>query len=217
MGVASFKEELKIENTDIVTDILKVNTEIQNKEVKISHNKVLAKADLEVSVSYLTQDERVCEAREKFPIMSFIDIENVNDNDTCTTDYQVRSILVTPNNGEENSITLQMDYEIVCKAFEYKEQTVVSDLYSLKYDLELNTAEIEIGDDNRIVRVVQNVTKKENLPEETFSMVVYSIKKEDTLWNVSKKFRVKQENIIKSNNLEEPYDLKAGEKLYILR
>lgn len=55
------------------------------------------------------------------------------------------------------------------------------------------------------------------IPNNDYSMIVYSVKKDDSLWNISKKFRVKQENVIKSNNLEEPYYLKPGEKIYIVR
>jgi len=221
VGFASLKEDLKIESTDIVSDIMKVKTEIQNKEVKISHNKVLAKADLFVEIEYLTQDERVGQKQEKLPIMSFIDIPNVGEKNSCTTDYQVRSIILSFNQNEENAITIQMEYEIICKAFENREQTIVSDLYSLKYDLEFDSKEIEITDgtegNNKTIKVVQNVRKKEELLDNNYSIVVYTVKKNDTLWDVSKKFRIKQENVISSNDLEEPYNLKAGEKLYIVR
>lgn len=220
-NIASIKEDIKIDNTDIVADILKVNTEIQNKEVKISHNKVLTKADLAVSITYLTQDERVCEANEKFPVMSFIEIENAREDNTCTTDYQVRNILINGNTSEDSFITLQMEYEIVCKAFESKEHEVISDLYSLKYNLDFTSKEIEISNDMdekvETIRIVQNVVKKEALEGEEYSMVVYSVKKNDTLWDVSKKFNIKQESVINSNNLEEPYSLRTGEKIYIVR
>lgn len=141
---ASLKEEMKMESSDIVSDILKVDTTILNKEVKISYNKILTKADLWVKLLYVTKDGRIGKCDEKFPIMSFIDLENVKEENVCSTDYQIRNILLKVNNGEENSITIQMEYEIFCKAFESKEQEVVSDLYSLKYDTEFNVKEIEI-------------------------------------------------------------------------
>ena len=219
-GLANVKEEIKIDNTDLATDILKFNTEILNKEIKISHNKILTKADLVVSITYLTKDERICEVEEKFPLMSFIDMENIKEENTCSTDYQVRNVLLNINNGEENSIAIQMEYEIFCKAFENKEQEIVSDLYSLKYDIEFLSKEIEITDNEgnmENINIVQNVTKKYLFPKNDYSMVVYTVKKNDSLWDISKKFKVKQENIINSNQLEEPYYLKSGEKIYIVR
>ena len=326
-NIASLKEELKVNGTDIISDILKVDTNISNKEVKISYNKVLSKADLMVKILYLTKDGRIEKAEENFPLMSFIDLENIKEENICSTCYQVRNILLKIDN-DENLITIQMEYEIICKAFEVKEQEVVSDLYSLKYDTELDKKEFEIIDDistksdksvdinekielesvrkiidvfgkskilkNNIskdisnlegevelkvyyesetkiglniktvtipfiakidsqeeiltefenleydlnenvlivkgkvviyedevkknkINVVQKVTKKELTNSDDYSMVVYSIKKNDTLWDISKKFRVKKENIITLNELEEPYNLKFGEKMYIIR
>ena len=327
-NIASLKEEIKTEGTDIISDILKIDTNILNKEVKISYNKVLSKADLLVKIIYLTKDGRIGKVEEKFPIMSFIDIENVKEENVCNTNYQIRNILLKINNGDENSITVQMEYEICCKVFETKEQEIVSDLYSLKYDTEFSTKEIEIANNlfaynekivdidekiementrkvidifgkskilkntisnnisniegelelkiycesenkiglnlknitvpfiskvtaqdeiisnvqdiqfdyngntlivkgkigiqennisNNKINIVQNVTKKDRENKDEYSIIVYSIKSNDTLWDISKKFRVKQENIINSNDLEEPYNLKFGEKMYIVR
>ena len=318
-NLASLKEEIKIESSDIISDILKVNTNISNKEVKISYHKVLTKADIEISLIYLTQDGRVRCVKEKFPMMSFIEMEEVNEEDFCNTEYQVRNIVLNWKNGEENSVTVQMEYEIFCKAFEEKELEIVKDVYSLKYDTEVIRKEIEISsnistnleekvdikediylenasrvidifgkskiikekegeieltiyfekenkiglnvkevkipfifksnsndiltkleqleydlNDNQVmikgeikvsqinsktqvIQVVQNVTKKDVLQEKEDSMIVYSVKKSDTLWDISKKFRVNQENIIKSNELEEPYHLNFGEKIYIVK
>ncbi|MBR2289236.1 MAG: DUF3794 domain-containing protein [Clostridia bacterium] len=221
-GLASLKEEIKLESTDIVSDILKVETTIMNKEVKISFNKVLAKADLAVGIKYLTQDGRVCEVEEKFPMMCFINVENVKEEDTCQNDYQVRNILLDFSNSEENAITVQMEYEIVCKAFENREQEVACDVYSLKYDMDIVSKEIEIEDEKaeggiRTIQVVQEINKKGDLQDNGYSMVVYSVKRNETLWEISKRFKIKQENVIRSNNLEEPYNLRAGEKIYIVR
>ena len=80
-----------------------------------------------------------------------------------------------------------------------------------------NISIVESNFQRQKINIVQDVTKKELSNEKDYSMIVYSIKPNDTLWDVSKKFRVKQENIISSNNLEDPYVLKSGEKMYIVR
>ena len=224
-NVASVKENIKVESTDIVSDIIKVETNILNKEVKISYNKVLTKADLEVNIEYLTQDGRIAECIEKFPLMSFVDIENVKEENICSTDYQLRNLLININSVEENSLTIQMDYEVICNAFENREYKLVSDLYSLKYDIEYTSKEIEISDimskngEEKVqtISVVQDVIKREIENKDDYGIIVYNIRKNDNLWNVSKKFRVKQENVIKINNLEEPYKLKSGSKIYIVK
>ena len=316
-NVASIKEEIKPVSGDAILDILKVDTNILNKEIKISYNKVLTKADLEVKIVYLTKDGRVCVTAEKFPVMSFIDLENVKEENFCVTDYQVRNILLNIN-SDENSISVQMEYEIICKAFENKEQEVACDLYSLKYNTEFSSKEIEVTNDlsqnslekvdinekvelekaskvidvfgrskilndtegevnlkvyyeeenkigleikefkfpfiakstsaqgcslenvefdlngntlvinasvvmeetnlkKQMINVVQDVTQKEPLSQDDFSMVVYSVKKNDSLWDISKRFKVKQENVITSNGLEDSDSLKSRDKIYIIR
>ena len=67
-------------------------------------------------------------------------------------------------------------------------------------------------------RIERSLQVQKNLViEDEYGMIVYSVKKNDSLWNVAKKFRVKQESIIHSNELEEPYNLNYGEKIYIIR
>lgn len=216
---ANVREELKVESIDAPMDVLKVNTEISNKEVKLSLNKVLAKADFNVQITYLTRDGRVCETSEKFPIMCFVNIENVNENDFCESDFQLRNILFEINEGEDSGITVEAEFEIVCNAFENKEYEIVNDLYSLKYDLEVVSKKVEISgkDGKQEINIVQNVNKKETQNSEDYSIIVYTIKKNDTLWSISKKFRIRENSLIMANSLEEPYNLKQGSKMYIVR
>jgi len=318
-NLASLKEEIKVDSNDAIAEVLKVVTNIIDKEVKISYHKVLTKADLQVSILYLTKEGRVGKVEDKFPIMSFIELENVKEENVCSTDYQIRNMLLNINSSDENSITLQMEYEIICQAFENREQEIVNDVYSLKYHTEMTSKEIEVKTEipenekekidinekvnleeearvidvfgkcrmiknsegeielkvyyessrhsglniktitlpvvhkkihdssnlvlssmefefnapvltiqgnmmieekdvqEQVICVVQKVEQRELLKEQEFGMVVYSIKKNDTLWNIAKRFRVKQESIISSNELEEPYLLNSGEKIYIIR
>lgn len=55
---ASAKETIIIEDTDNIAEILAVDLNIINKDTKISYNKVLAKADIEVKMVYLTESRK---------------------------------------------------------------------------------------------------------------------------------------------------------------
>ena len=66
---------LKLEDEEI----LKTNIEITNIENKISYNKVLAKADANIKIIFITEDERIQFAQSTIPIMSFVDIENITE------------------------------------------------------------------------------------------------------------------------------------------
>lgn len=39
---------------------------------------------------YLTEDNRINNVSTKIPIMGFIDIENINDNNICDVDYKLK-------------------------------------------------------------------------------------------------------------------------------
>ena len=52
----SAKETIVIDSTDNLEEILSVDFNIVNKDTKISYNKVLAKADVEIRILYLTDD-----------------------------------------------------------------------------------------------------------------------------------------------------------------
>ena len=101
---------------------------------------------------------------------------------------------------------------------------IVSNVREIQFDLNGNTlilkGKIGIKENNILnnkINIVQNVKKKEREIQDDYSIIVYSIKPNDTLWDISKKFKVKQENIISSNDLEEPYNLNFGDKMYIVR
>ena len=74
----------------------------RNKDVKISYNKVLAKADLNLRIMYLTDDNRINTIESTIPIMGFIDIENVSEDNLCDTRYEIKNVVLKPNNVEEH-------------------------------------------------------------------------------------------------------------------
>lgn len=53
---ASAKETLTIDSTDNIEEILSVDFNVINKDTKVSYNKVLAKAEIDIKVIYLTDD-----------------------------------------------------------------------------------------------------------------------------------------------------------------
>ena len=62
------KDTITIDNVDNLSEIMKLNIAIENKESKISYNKVLAKADTVVKVMYLTEDNRINTVNATIPI-----------------------------------------------------------------------------------------------------------------------------------------------------
>lgn len=124
------KETVIIDNVDNLAEILMADVKIVNKDFKISYNKVLAKADAEVKMMYLTQDNRINTVESKIPVMGFIDIPNVDETNLCDLKYKLKNVVIKPNSEEEHSIYVEAEIELICFAYEKKEVNIIQDLYS---------------------------------------------------------------------------------------
>lgn len=129
------KDTLVIDNIDELAEIMKVNIEIKNEETKISYNKILIKSDVIIKIMYLTQDGRICITKSTIPVMGFIDMPNVNDENICDVKYEIKNILLKPNSIEEHSIYAEIEINVDCKVYETKTLDIIQDLYSPSINL----------------------------------------------------------------------------------
>ena len=328
------KDTIQIDNIDQLAEILKVSTNVIEKDVKISYNKVLTKAESEIKILYLTEDNRIGMVNQKIPIVGFIDIPNVSEDNTYDVCYELRNAIVKPNAQEEHSIYVEMEYEVSCNVYEEKNINLIQDLYrpdmiykiertsvstindkkSIKqtktiqetvnlseidgkklldvdsqiilqketkinskilYEMELKMHFLFLGNNMQVSEreatipfeyVLENIERGETLntqndfeiisqdfviqdggniscrininiqtdiyrnanaslicsveedrerEEQDYSIVIYIVKRGDTLWNIAKEFGSTVDNIVKANNIENPNQLQIGEKLYI--
>lgn len=313
----SLKENIAVDNMDSVAEILKSDITVTNVESKVSYNKILAKAEANISIIYLTEDDRISKVDSSFPVMSFIEIANVKEENICDLDYKMRNVLLKVNSSEEHSILAQVDFEINAQVFEKRNINIVSDLYSLKSEVTYSKKEVEVEvsreESGEIVKIDErieiedlkrvfsvdtrpvitnstdaemqiniyyetneknglnvktvsipfmaknlddaaiNINKKEfdtdsnyvvlqmelelkakmqsvrRIPiieeatcseptnQNEYSVIVYFVKPNDTIWKIAKRFRVTMESIIKINNLENPDLIYPGDKLYVIK
>ena len=129
------KETVSIDKIDNLAEILKVDINITNKDTKISYNKALVKADAKVKIMYLTEDNRINSIETSIPVMGFIDIPNINEQNDCNTEYELKNIVIKPNSEEEHSVFIEAEIELTCFAFERKTIEVIEDLYGLDKNL----------------------------------------------------------------------------------
>ena len=73
------KENILLNSEEKVMEILKKEVRIINKDFKVSYNKVVAKAELSVKILYLTEEGKINYVEKIIPIMGFIDMENVTE------------------------------------------------------------------------------------------------------------------------------------------
>ena len=124
------KENILLNSEEKVMEILKKEVRIINKDFKVSYNKVVAKAELSVKILYLTEEGKINYVEKIIPIMGFIDMENVTEENICELKYCMKNILVKLNNTDENSIYLEVEVEISCYSYETKDIELVQDVYT---------------------------------------------------------------------------------------
>lgn len=159
------KETIKINSEDNLAEILRADFSIINKDIKISYNKILAKADINVKMIYLTEDNRIRSVEEKIPVMGFIEMMNISEEDICEVRYLTKNILIKPNSEEEHSIYVEIELELICDAFKEEEIDLIEDLYSptrnLKYDSRDIVTIIDKSTRNEIYEINERISIKE--------------------------------------------------------
>lgn len=152
------KDTVPLDENCKLDEILNAKCIILNKEYKTSYNKILAKADLDIKILYLSNN-LIKTNNVRIPIMGFINIQNVSEENKCEINYMIKNIIIKPNNSDENSINIEVEIEISAIAYEEKKIEVIDDLYNPECDIKFTTKDIEAVTGN------SNVTKKIEINE----------------------------------------------------
>ena len=128
----SIKEDISVDESYNISEILKASVDIINIENKISINKVLAKADAEIKILFLAEDGRIGVASASLPIMSFIDIDKITEKNICNTEY--------------------------CEVYEIKNIEVIQDMYGINNNISYSKKEtmVQTNDNNPFEKIAIN-------------------------------------------------------------
>ena len=159
------KDTLVIDNIDNLSEIMKTDLRILNKDVKISYNKILAKADINVRLLYLTDDNRINSVEATVPVMGFIDMPDVSEENICDTKYEIKNLVIKPNNVEEHSIYMEAEIEISCDVYKSQEINIIQDLYSPKTNVSFTQKQVSIMQKIENVQGTYNIREKQVIPE----------------------------------------------------
>lgn len=162
---ASIKENISIPNTDNLAEILSAQIGLVDKDIKISYNKVLAKSEVEIKMVYLTEEGRICTTQSRVPLVGFIDMPNIKEENTCETSYVTRNMIIKPNSIEEHSVYIEMEVEISCITYEEKEIRIIQDMYCPGQKMNFDTAMVNTMANKQCKRNVCNIREKMNIPE----------------------------------------------------
>ena len=161
----SIKENVAIQNTDNLAEMLNVQINLVDKDIKISYNKILAKAEVEIRLVYLTEDKRICTTQSRVPLVGFIDMPNINEENICDITYMVKNIVIKPNAVEEHSVYVEMEIEIHCIAYEEKEVQIIRDMYCPGEKMKFNQNTINTITNKQCKKNICNIREKINVPE----------------------------------------------------
>jgi len=163
MTKAYAKDTMNIDATDNLAEIMKIEFSIGNKEIKISYNKVLVKAELLAKIVYLTEENTIRSTTRTIPIMGFVDMQNIEEMNLCEGKIEMKNILVKPNAIEEHSIFVEVEVEIHCKVYEEKEVQLIQDLYSPLQKLEFTQKKVNLVAKKEWVKDICNIRQKQQI------------------------------------------------------
>lgn len=159
------KDNVGIDSIDNLAEILKTDIAIVDKDVKISYNKILAKAEARVRMMYLTEDNRVNSIDSKIPIVGFIDIPNVTEENICDLDYEIKNMIIKPNAPEEHSIYIELEIGVSAVVYEEKQINLIQDLYSPCEKLEFNKKKITTITNKQSRKEMKQIREKIEIQE----------------------------------------------------
>lgn len=159
------KDTLNLEETENLSEILSANINIINKEEKVSYNKVLLKADANISILYLTDEGNIKTLNSNIPVMGFIDINDVSENNIINTNYEIRNILIKPNNAEEHSLYIEIELETSCIVYDTKQIELIQDIYSPCEEIDYNMKPIEAMTGKQYQHCHYDINEKITVPD----------------------------------------------------
>lgn len=157
------KDNIQIDSMDNLAEILQAQVCLVDKDIKISYNKVLTKAEAEIKIMYLTEDNRINVVTYKIPVVGFIDIADVSEENICDVNYEIKNIIIKPNSQDEHSIYVEIEIEVTCCAYEEKQINLIQDMYSPTQNLTFEKKQITTMTSKQNVTNVKQIREKINL------------------------------------------------------
>lgn len=154
------KDTISIDNVDNLAEILKASMCICDKDIKISYNKILTKSEAKIKIMYLTEDNRINSVTAKIPVVGFVDIPNVTEENICDINYEIRNMVLKPNSVEEHSIYIEIEIGVTATVYEEKQINLIQDLYSPNENLEFNKKRITTITNKKNTRDTMQIREK---------------------------------------------------------
>lgn len=160
------KERIETENLQENIEVVQIKHSIRNVEKKISYNKILIKADCELKCLYQTENGHIYLSKKEVPIMGFLDIENVEENNEVTTSFSIKNININNiDNDIKPGINVEMELNLTGDVYQSKEVNILTDLYDLNYKTEFSKRKLQIESCNNTPLQIATINQKTVIEE----------------------------------------------------
>ena len=86
----------------------------------------------------MNEENQIEKYQEQIPIMGFIDIPGVSDDELNMISYEMRSINIKPDSIDNKSILIDIEFFVSCDVYERKSINIIQDLYSPEEEITIN-------------------------------------------------------------------------------
>lgn len=159
------KDTFMIDDIDNLVEVMKVDIKMTNKDTKISYNKILAKTDMNVRILYLTEDNRINSVENNIPVMGFIDMPDISEDNICDVKYEVKNLVIKPNSVEEHSIYVEAELEVFARVYQNHEVNLIQDLYSPTTNLVFTQKQIRVMQTKQTQQGTCNIRETQQILE----------------------------------------------------
>ena len=114
---------------------------------------------------------RIRKVEENIPVMGFIDLVGVSDDDLCDVKYKVKNVVVKTNGVEEHGINVDIEIEMFCRVFGNKEISIIQDMYSPSKNLGFNQNKVNTMVNMKKTTTTVNIREKVKLDDEEYNKI----------------------------------------------
>ena len=112
---------------------------------------------------------------------------NISEDHNCNVKYEIKNIIIKPNNVEDHSIYVEAEIEVYCEAYENRSVQMIQDLYSPTKNLQFNQKNVKVMQNQDMKKQVCNIREKQVIPEigsrKIYDVEVLPVIEEQTILN----------------------------------
>lgn len=187
---STIREVIKVNGEDVM-QVFKVSANTIVEDISINEDKLICEGIINVSVLYIAQNDEspLCSYKTVIPFKQIIEMR-----------------------GAKNNMNKRLNMDIDHIGFNMLSDKEIELRIVVTYNAEI----IEVNTKNIITDIVATELPREQV-ENTPSMIIYVVQKDDKIWDIAKKYNTDIDQLVEVNEIENQDILFEGQKLLILK